>query len=425
MKSIIKHNFSLWRNRLICIVLTVLILCFLLVYETIFSSSGKLIASPTFEERRGVWLTNVASAVLFVPGSIHRTIQQLAEHHFNTLYPVVWNRGYTFYPSALAKEMIGKSQEPLLNWTRGNVDVLGVIIEESRQRGLEVIPWFEYGLMIPKSSLLARKHPDWLTQGQGGRLNTFYQDELEANKQYKTNNLIQRWRKKAYQRQVSQLVWLNPLHPEVQQLIKGLMLEVIMKYQVNGVQLDDHFGMPVELGYDPLTIKIYQQEHWGKNPPNNPHNPQWMAWRAAKLTAFMADLVKTIKTVNPNILISLSPNSHSFSYQNYLQDWKTWVKRGLIDELVLQVYRDDLNSFNRELQQSAVKLARKKIPVSIGILSGTLNSTVKIKQIKQQVETVRKQGFDGVAFFYWESLWSYLTPESPYKRRRVFDEMFD
>ena len=420
-----RQSFSLWRNRLICIGLTVIILCFLLVSEAILSSSGKVIASPTFEERRGVWLTNVASAVLFVPGSVHRSIQQLSEHNFNTVYPVVWNRGYTFYPSPLAKEMIGKSQEPLLNWTRGNVDVLGVIIKESKKQGLEVIPWFEYGLMIPKSSLLARKHPDWLTQAQGGKLNTFYQDELEANEESKRQNLIQRWRKKAYQKQVSQLVWLNPLHTEVQQLIKGLMLEIIMKYQVNGVQLDDHFGMPVELGYDPLTIKIYQQEHGGKNPPKDSHNPQWMAWRSAKLTAFMADLVKTIKTINPNILISLSPNSHPFSYQNYLQDWKTWVKRGLVDELVVQVYRDDLNSFNKELQQSAVKFARQKIPVSIGILSGTLNNKVKIEQIKQQVETVRKHGFDGVSFFYWESLWSYLTPESPHKRRRVFDEIFD
>ncbi|MDJ0508085.1 MAG: family 10 glycosylhydrolase [Crocosphaera sp.] len=425
MKPTIRKNFYLWRNRLISIGLTVMMLCLLLVSESILSSSDQVIASPTFAERRGVWLTNVASAVLFFPGSINRSIKQLSEHHFNTVYPVVWNRGYTFYPSPLAKQMIGKYQEPLLNWTKGKIDVLEIIVEESRQRGLEVIPWFEYGLMIPKSSLLARKHPDWLTQTQEGEFNTFYQDELEANNDNQTNNLIQRWRKKAYQRQAKQLVWLNPLHPEVQQLIKGLILEVIMKYQVNGVQLDDHFGMPVELGYDPLTIKIYQQEHRGKNPPKNPNNAQWMAWRAGKLTAFMTDLVTTIKTVNPHILVSLSPNSHSFSYQNYLQDWKTWVKRGLIDELVLQVYRDDINSFNRELEQSAVKLARKKIPVSIGILTGTLNNKVKIEQIKQQVETVRKRGFDGVSFFYWESLWSYLTPESPYKRRRVFDEMFD
>ena len=229
-------------------------------------------ASPSFQERRGVWLTNVASAVLFVPGSSQRAIKQLAEHHFNTVYPVVWNRGYTFYPSALAKEMIGKPQEPFINWTRGNVDILKVIIEESHQRGLEVLPWFEYGLMIPRSSLLAQKHPDWLTESKEGSANTFFQDELEAKNEKNNGNLIQRWRKSAYERQVSQLAWLNPLHPEVQQLIKGLMLEVVMNYPVDGVQLDDHFGMPVELGYDPLTVKIYQQEHREKSPPKDTHN---------------------------------------------------------------------------------------------------------------------------------------------------------
>ncbi len=221
---------SLWRNRLICIGLTCIILIILLLSESIFESSGNVVASPKFQERRGVWLTNVTSAVLFFPGSVHRAIKQLSEFHFNTVYPVVWNRGYTFYPSSLAQEMIGKAQEPLLNWTRGRVDVLRVIIEESHRRGIEVIPWFEYGLMIPRSSLIARKHPDWLTHSQQGLVNTLFQDELETNNKKQPSNLFKRWQQKAYRKRASQLVWLNPFHPEVQQLIKGLMLEIVMNY---------------------------------------------------------------------------------------------------------------------------------------------------------------------------------------------------
>jgi uncharacterized lipoprotein YddW (UPF0748 family) len=415
-----RKEFYLCRNRLICIGLSFIILLILLIPELSFQPSQKVIAYPIFQERRGVWLTNVASAIFFVPGSINRVIKQLSELHFNTVYPVVWNRGHTFYPSSLAQQMIGKSQEPLLNWTRGNVDVLDVIVKESHQRGLQVIPWFEYGLMIPKSSLLAQKHPDWLTESQQGKLNTFYQDELEANNTETSKNIIKNWRKNAYKIQVSQLGWLNPFHPEVQQLIKGLMLEVIMQYNVDGLQLDDHFGIPVELGYDPFTIKLYQKEHGGKNPPKDPHNAQWMSWRAAKLTAFMADLVKTVKTVNPSILISLSPNSHPFSYKNYLQDWKTWVRQGLIDELVLQVYRNDINSFNPRITKSAVKFARQKIPVSVGILSGTLNNTVKIEQIKEQVETARKQGFKGVFLSFIGNLYGVICLLSSFNRRQVF-----
>lgn len=290
---------SSWHNAFICLGLAIFILFLALVPEFLFKPSPSVAASPSITERRGVWLTNVASAVLFAPGSINHAIEQLSQLHFNTVYPVVWNRGYTFYPSQLAQQIIGQEQEPLLSWIRWNSDVLNVIIKESHQRGLQVIPWFEYGLMIPSNSQLAKKHPDWLTQNQQGKINTIYQDELTTKNTKKTGNIITRWRKAAYQKQLSQLAWLNPFHPEVQQLIRGLMLEVAIQYDIDGLQLDDHFGIPVQLGYDPLTVKLYQQEHDGKSPPIDPYNAEWMRWRAAKLTSFMEDITKAVKMVKP------------------------------------------------------------------------------------------------------------------------------
>jgi uncharacterized lipoprotein YddW (UPF0748 family) len=198
----------------------------------------------------------------------------------------------------------------------------------------------------------------------------------------------------------------------------------VMNYEVDGIQLDDHFGLPVELGYDAYTIRLYQKEHNGKKPPNNPRDPEWMRWRSAKLTNFMSQLVRAVKTVNASAKISLSPNSHHFSYQNYLQDWKTWVEKGLIDELVLQVYRDDPDRFAVELSQPAVEYARSRIPVSVGILTGTWDRLVDAKQIQQQVNIARDRGLKGVSFFYWETLWGYLTPEAPKIRRQTFEKLF-
>jgi uncharacterized lipoprotein YddW (UPF0748 family) len=101
------------------------------------------------------------------------------------------------------------------------------------------------------------------------------------------------------------------------------------------------------------------------------------------------------------------------------------VKTGLVDELILQVYRDDTKSFFTELQQPAVQFALGKIPVAVGISSGTWGNPVEIKQIKKQVETVRQHQFSGVSFFYWESLWGYIAPEAPQKRRRVLSQLFN
>ncbi|MDE5112959.1 MAG: hypothetical protein O4803_01395, partial [Trichodesmium sp. St15_bin1_1] len=54
----------------------------------------------------------------------------------------------------------------------------------------------------------------------------------------------------------------------------------------------------------------------------------------------------------------------------------------------------------------------------------TLKTPMTIDKIQQQVKAVRDRDFAGVSFFYWETLWSYMTPESPQKRRVAFKKMF-
>lgn len=363
--------------------------------------------NPTTSEIRGVWLTNVASGVLFVPWGIERAIDQLSALNFNTVYPVVWNRGDTFYKSAAAKLVTGSDTQPFLNFIHCGQDVLAKLVKLAKPKDLSIIPWFEYGFMTPPNSALARRYPNWLTIGQEG-LKSIEETPLEDI----DNGLV------------SKQAWLNPLHPEVQKFILALIVEVVSNYDIDGIQLDDHFGMPVQFGYDSFTIELYQREHQGKIPPTNPFNPEWMRWRANKLTDFMAEIHQNVKEIKPYAKISLSPNSQSFAYKYYLQDWESWVKKGLVDELIVQVYRNNKSSFIAELENPVVKFARTQIPVGVGISTGTLHNPVKITQIKEQVQMVRDRSFGGISFFYWESLWGYITPETPQQRRRAFREMF-
>ncbi|MBD1936893.1 glycoside hydrolase family 10 protein [Microcoleus sp. FACHB-68] len=405
-------------------------LCFLLGLKLIAGSSTYSQIPPSTEsELRGVWLTNVTSGVLFVPWGINRALHQLSQLNFNTVYPVVWNRGHTFYPSAVAHDVTGRSQEPLLAVMRPFEDTLAEILKQGHRRHLKVIPWFEYGFMAPAQSQLAQRHPDWLTTRR---------DSSKNIKEIPDEQAVQDGAKRTPQQNagkpgifsaassflIRKQVWLNPLHPEVQQFIRDLIVEVVSNYDVDGIQLDDHFGMPVELGYDPFTVKLYRLEHQGQNPPNDFLDEEWMRWRAGKITHFMQELFHAIKAVKPDAIVSLSSNSQYFAYRKYLQDWQTWVEQGLVEDFILQVYRNDLSSFQVDLEQPAVQLARRKIPVGVGITTGTWRNPVAMKQIQKQVGLVRERGFYGVSFFYWESLWSYLTPESPRQRRKGFQAIF-
>ncbi|HAC65873.1 MAG TPA: hypothetical protein DCF68_20660, partial [Cyanothece sp. UBA12306] len=258
-------------------------------------------------EIRGVWLTNIDSQVLFSQEKLSEAIGTLKQLNFNTLYPTVWNWGYTLYPSTVAKNVIGTDLDP----TEGlqGRDILQEIIDQGHQAKMAVIPWFEFGFMAPADSQLAIRYPQWLTQRENG-------DKiwLEGN--------------------VHQRVWLNPLQPEVQEFITNLVTEIVGNYKVDGIQFDDHFGIPFDFGYDDFTVKLYQQEHQGKSPPKPPQNAktnnncrinsqawkEWTRWRANKITDYMTELFKEIKQVNPNVIISVSPNPQTFSLNCYLAD---------------------------------------------------------------------------------------------------------
>ena len=348
------------------------------------------------QEVRGVWLTNIDSDVLFSTENTTNAIATLDQLNFNTLYPTVWNWGYTLYPSAVAKQVTGIELDP----TEGlqGRDVLQEIIAQGHQKGMTVIPWFEFGFMAPADSELAQRHPEWLTQRADG--STMW---LEG---------------KMHER-----VWLNPLHPEVQKFITDLIVELVSNYDVDGIQLDDHFGYPSELGYDDYTVALYQQEHNGKSPPQNAKDPEWIRWRADKITNYMKELFQAIKKANPQAIVSLSPNPQGFSLKSYLLDWQTWERKGLIEELIVQVYRNNTNSFINEVTQPEIIAAKEHIPVSIGILSGLKGRNVLFGRIRQQVAITRERNFAGVSFFFYESLWN-MALESSEQRKADLISLF-
>ncbi|WP_242055533.1 MULTISPECIES: glycoside hydrolase family 10 protein [Nostocales] len=346
-------------------------------------------------ELRGVWLTNIDSDVLFERSRLNKALQRLDELNFNTVYPTVWNWGWTLYPSKVAQSVIGRSLDPTPGLQRR--DMLKEVIDVGHQKGLTVIPWFEFGFMAPADSQLAKRHPQWLTNRANGT--------------------------RIIKEGTHDRVWLNPFHPEVQQFIQNLIVEIVRNYNIDGIQFDDHFGLPSELGYDAYTVALYKKEHNGKAPPTDFKNPEWLSWRANKITNYMKRVFTAIKATKKNCIVSIAPNPQRFSYDFFLADWQKWERMGLIEELVLQIYRNDLNVFNSELEYPEVKAARSHIPVSIGILSGLKGRFVPMQQIETQVQSVRDRKFAGVSFFFYETLWN-LVNEKPPQRQTRFGKLF-
>ncbi|MCT7949522.1 family 10 glycosylhydrolase [Ancylothrix sp. C2] len=369
-------------------------------------ATAQLVNNPSFSgELRGVWITNIDSQVLFSLKNIVRAVERLESMNFNTIYPTVWNWGYTLYPSKVAEKVLGRSVrlvtpldediDPDLGTEPGR-DMLKEIIMIGHKKKMAVMPWFEFGFMMPADSEIVERHPDWITKRRDGT--TLYREGIHDR------------------------VWLNPFHPEVQQFIVDLVSEIVENYDLDGIQFDDHFGLPAEFGYDDYTVSLYQKEIKQK-PSDDFKETFWVRWRADKLNAFMERLFKEVKSRKKDCIVALSPNPLHYALPTHLQDWFTWERRGWIEEIIVQVYRNDLSRFIAELEREEIGLAKTHVPVGIGILSGLKGRAVPLSQIQEQVKEVRQRGLAGVSFFFYESLSSWAT-ETPAQRDRFFKRLF-
>jgi uncharacterized lipoprotein YddW (UPF0748 family) len=352
----------------------------------------EVIVPPPFQEIRGVWMTENDNDILRDRAKLHDAVSQLARLNFNTIYPVVWNSGYVLYPSAVAQRM---EIQPFVRQGLQGQDILADLAAQAHRQGLLVIPWFEFGFMAPPTSELALNHPDWLTQQRDGS---------------QTSIAV-----------AGEVAWLNPFHPEVQQFITDLVLEVLSQYDVDGVQFDDHTSLPNAFGYDSYTLALYKQET-KKDAPPNPEDPEWVRWRADKITAFMTQLNKAVKQRKPNAIFSVSPNPYITAYNGYLQDWLAWVRQNIVDELIVQVYRPNLQSFLEQVSRPEIQEARQKIPTGVGILTGLRNKPMPMQLIQSKVQAARDRSL-GVSFFFYESLWD-DAPEPITERQSNFKALF-
>jgi uncharacterized lipoprotein YddW (UPF0748 family) len=326
---------------------------------------AKVTLSPPVQltgELRGLWLTQLPPHLRFFPNSTETAIDYLSQFNLNTLYPSLWTQGQTPYPSTLLQQLTGLAQP--------SDDPLIELLKASGRNRISIIGWWQGGLKLPANSPLLENRRHWIATRQDGSF------------QFGTA--------------ASSYVWLNPFHPEVQAFILDLVQEMIGQYEIEGIQLDSSFCPPVELGYDAVTIKLYQQDYSGKRPPSDPQDPAWVKWRSDRLTDFLKQISIRIKEHKPYAILSFVAD---LSLSDTLQDPQLWQTDNLIQELIV-------NSDSKlSLDHPTIALAKYKIPVSLGLST----QNISLGQIKQALKQVRDRNLAGVCFFSYTTLMTVLA----------------
>ncbi|MBI9071049.1 MAG: family 10 glycosylhydrolase [Melioribacteraceae bacterium] len=365
-----------------------MVLFFVVVFSNIVSSQ--------VEEFRGVWITNVDSKVLETDEKVAEGMDYLASIGINVIFPVVYNKGYTLYPSEVFESHF-KVKTLQANGFMDR-DFLERVIIEAHRNGIEVIPWFEFGFSTSYSENgghIIKKYPDWALKDRSG-------------------NLVVK----------NGFDWMSAIHPEVQGYMTSLILEVIDKYDIDGIQGDDRLpAMPSIGGYEDYTVELYKSENGGLEPPSSYTNPSWKKWRADKLTQYLSDLRDSIKARDENIIISSSPTPYYWGYNEYLQDSKQWAKEKLVDNLIPQLYQYSMTDYNYALN-TTVSQVRSEYPEVFfaGILSKSGSYVIDTDLLGNMIEANRNKNVMGECFFFYEGLRANNNRLGDYLKENFYSE---
>lgn len=285
-------------------------------------------------EMRGVWISTVNNLDWPNVGSYNnKKIQKellkekldfVEKNNMNTVFFQVRPMGDALYKS---------NYSPWSRYLTGELgkdpgyDPLEFAIEEAHKRGIELQAWFN-PFRIDSNS-------------QNFDLTDYISKLLEESPLKKNLNWIVKYDKYTY---------LDIGIPEVREYVINLIIEVVDKYNIDGIILDDYFyPYPVE-GVefsDKSTYEKYGQEFNSKED-----------WRRNNVDNFIYELNKKIKEKNSNLKFGVSPfgiwrNGESIggsntrglsSYEDIYVNSRKWIKEGYLDYIVPQIYWQFNNS---------------------------------------------------------------------------------
>ena len=296
------------------------ILSVLLMLTVLLPSAGAT-QQPAQDDMRGVWVSSIYN--IDYPSAQGLTADQLraeadtildnvAAMELNTVFLQVRPSADALYDSDIfpasryVSGTVGQSPD-------GDFDVLAYWVEAAHERGLQLHAWInpyritkdgqsEYDA-LPEDSP-AKQHPEWTV---------VYEDNY----------------------------YFNPGLPAVQDLVVDGAAEIVRKYDVDGIHLDDYFYPGTDFA-DEATFIRYGEDF-----------DDIGDWRRDNVNQLIAALDETLHEIDPTLSFGVSPagiwdnrrdnpkgsdTQGRSSYREVYCDSVEWIKAGTVDYICPQLY---------------------------------------------------------------------------------------
>lgn len=142
--------------------------------------------------------------------------------------------------------------------------------------------------------------------------------------------------------------WLNPTHKEVQTHSLAVMLDVVKRYDVDGIHIDDYFYPYKEKDADGKVIPFPDDDTWAAYQSSGGTRSR-DDWRRDAVNGFVERMYMEVKAAKPWVKVGISPfgiwrPGHPAGIQGFDQyaelyaDAKLWFNKGWCDYFTPQLY---------------------------------------------------------------------------------------
>ena len=298
---------------------------------------------PLVREFRGAWLSPVEGgawpsrpgmSVAEQQAELRAVLDSAAAFGLNAILLHVRIAGDAMYPSARApwsRYLVGPAGTPGADWD--GWDPLAFAVREAHARGLELHAWFNPfrastpdDVGPPLAAHVTRRHPAWV-------------------------------------RRYGDLAWIDPGIPDARRSVLDAILEVVGRYDIDGVHIDDYF-YPYQQTHT-VTHLVGRGRHRHRVHRTVllpfPDAASWKRygrargwtsradWRRANIDSFVHTLYERVHTLKPWLLVGVSPFgiwrpgsppgiTGLDSYSEIFADSRKWLREGWLDYLAPQLY---------------------------------------------------------------------------------------
>jgi len=354
--------------------LTFISLFVFLLYQCVLALSN-----PPKREFRAAWIASVAN-IDWPTGSGQSPAKQ--QNDLINMLDELQKDGLNAVILQIRPEcdaLYNSNYEPWSYWLTGRqgrapdpyYDPLQFAIEEAHKRGMELHAWFNpfraektIGAYSLASNHVVIKHPDWIL--------SFTETD-------------------------SKLRILNPGIPAVRQYITNVIMDVVNRYDVDGVHFDDYFYPypPNQISSTNKDYQTFQTYKHGDASDNNIND-----WRRENINLLMEMVYDSIQATKPWVKFGVSPfgiykngvpsgiigmDAYSVIYCDPL----AWLNDGSIDYLTPQLYWKigGNQDFNKLLNWWADQTAARGRHLYPGHIFG---SSFSVYELPNQLNLVRK-----------------------------------